>query len=106
LSHGAASRAGQTPSRGISLAPHGFARQWDAVPAAVWERTQVLYVCSPDNPTGRVMSLRDWEMLFALSDRHHFVIAADECYSEIYFDEAKPPLGSLAAAQALGRDGD
>jgi N-succinyldiaminopimelate aminotransferase len=102
---GAALLAGATPYCVNSLAAHGFAPQWDAVPAAVWERTQVLYVCSPDNPTGRVMSLRDWEMLFALSDRHHFVIAADECYSEIYFDEAKPPLGSLAAAQALGRDG-
>jgi len=62
-------------------------------------------VCSPDNPTGRVMPLTEWQMLFELSDRYGFVIASDECYSEIYFDEAAPPLGALAAAQACGRDG-
>ncbi len=83
----------------------GFAHRWDAVPADVWTRTQLLYVCSPDNPTGRVMPQEEWRELFALSDRYGFVIASDECYSEIYFDEAKPPLGALAAAQALGRDG-
>ena len=83
----------------------GFAHRWDAVPANVWMRTQLLYVCSPDNPTGRVMPQEEWRELFALSDRYGFVIASDECYSEIYFDEAKPPLGALAAAQALGRDG-
>jgi N-succinyldiaminopimelate aminotransferase len=62
-------------------------------------------VCSPDNPTGRVLTADDWRRLFELSDRHGFVIAADECYSEVYFDEARPPLGSLAAAQTLGRQG-
>lgn len=83
----------------------GFAHDWTRVPAGVWARTQLLYVCSPDNPTGRVMPIDEWRELFALSDRYGFVIASDECYSEIYFDEAKPPLGALAAAQALGRDG-
>jgi N-succinyldiaminopimelate aminotransferase len=83
----------------------GFAHHWDRVPASVWARTQLLYVCSPDNPTGRVMPLDEWRELFALSDRFGFVIAADECYSEIYFDETKPPLGALGAAHALGRDG-
>jgi N-succinyldiaminopimelate aminotransferase len=78
---------------------------WNAVPDAVWARTQLLYVCSPDNPTGRVLTLDEWRALFALSDRHGFTIASDECYSEIYFDEERPPLGGLAAAQALGRDG-
>ena len=58
-------------------------------------RTQLLYVCSPGNPTGAVLTLDDWRELFALSDRHGFVIASDECYSEIYFDEAAPPLGGL-----------
>ncbi|MFO1324263.1 MAG: succinyldiaminopimelate transaminase [Burkholderiales bacterium] len=82
-----------------------FAPDWRDVPADVWSRTQLVYVCSPDNPTGRVMTQADWADLFALSDRHGFVIASDECYSEIYFDEARPPLGGLAAAQALGRDG-
>ena len=83
----------------------GFAHDWRGVPADVWERTQLLYVCSPDNPTGRVFGLPEWRQLFALSDQHGFVIASDECYGEIYFDEARPPLGALAAAHALGRDG-
>ena len=80
-----------------------YAHAWDAVPAEVWDRTQLLYVCSPDNPTGRVMPLAEWRALFELSDRYGFIVASDECYSEIHFDEATPPLGALAAAQALGR---
>ena len=84
---------------------HGFAHRFDLVPDLVWARTQLLYVCSPDNPTGRVLGQEEWRRLFALSDRHGFVIASDECYSEIYFDEAHPPLGALAAAQAEGRSG-
>jgi len=83
----------------------GFAHGFRDVPAEVWMRTQLLYVCSPDNPTGRVLDQAAWRELFALSDRYGFVIASDECYSEIYFDEARPPLGALAAAQAEGRDG-
>jgi N-succinyldiaminopimelate aminotransferase len=83
----------------------GFAHDFASVPAEVWARTQLLYVCSPDNPTGRVLDQAAWRELFALSDRYGFVIASDECYSEIYFDEAVPPLGALAAAQAEGRDG-
>ncbi len=79
-----------------------FAANWDAVPADVWAHTQLLFVCSPGNPTGAVMPLSEWEKLFALSDEHGFVIASDECYSEIYFRD-EPPLGSLEAAQQLGR---
>ncbi len=79
-----------------------FAADWAAVPQATWARTQLLYVCSPGNPTGAVMSLPEWQKLFELSDRHGFVIASDECYSEIYFRD-EPPLGSLQAAAALGR---
>ena len=82
----------------------GFAHDWRSVAPEVWARTQLLYVCSPDNPTGRVLRLDDWREIFALSDRHGFVIAADECYSEIHFDEASPPLGALGAATALGRN--
>ncbi|MFP5460172.1 MAG: succinyldiaminopimelate transaminase [Gammaproteobacteria bacterium] len=82
---------------------NGFRCDWAAVPEAVWARTQLLYVCSPGNPTGTVMPLDEWRLLFALADRHGFAIAADECYSEIFLDEAAPPLGSLEAAQALGR---
>jgi len=81
-----------------------FAPAWDDVPAAVWERTQLLFVCSPGNPTGAVMRLNEWQKLLALSDQYGFVIAADECYSEIYFGD-DPPLGSLQAAAQLGRSG-
>ena len=83
----------------------GFAHDWRGIPPAVLGRTQLLFVCSPDNPTGRVLDLDGWRTLFELSDRYGFVIASDECYSEIYFDEAHPPLGALAAAKALGRAG-
>ena len=84
-------------------AQRGFAHPFDAVPGDVWDRASLLYVCSPDNPTGRVLRQDEWRTLFALADRHDFVIASDECYSEIHFDEARPPLGALAAAQAEGR---
>jgi N-succinyldiaminopimelate aminotransferase len=80
-----------------------FAPDWSQIDAATWSRTQLLYVCSPGNPTGAVMPIEEWRMLFELSDRHGFVIASDECYSEIYFRD-EPPLGSLQAARALGRD--
>jgi N-succinyldiaminopimelate aminotransferase len=102
---GAALLAGATPHCVNSLEDNAFAPRWSEVPEAVWARTQLLYVCSPDNPTGRVVADDEWRLLFELSDRYGFVIAADECYSEVYFDEARPPLGSLAAAQALGREG-
>jgi N-succinyldiaminopimelate aminotransferase len=100
---GAALLAGADAYCVNALAENGFAPRWTEVPAEIWARTQLLYVCSPDNPTGRVTTLDEWRALFELSDRYGFVIAADECYSELYFDEAKPPLGALAAAQALGR---
>jgi N-succinyldiaminopimelate aminotransferase len=70
-----------------------------------WRGVQLAYVCSPANPTGRILQLEDWRQLFALSDLHGFVIASDECYSELYYDEANPPLGALQAAQRLGRAG-
>jgi N-succinyldiaminopimelate aminotransferase len=79
-----------------------FNVNWDSVPADVWAKTQLLFVCSPGNPTGSVMPLSDWEKLFALSDKYGFVIASDECYSEIYFRE-EAPLGGLEAATKLGR---
>ena len=102
---GAALLAGATPHYVNNLATRTYAPSFDQVAERIWAQTQLLYVCSPHNPTGRVMTQDEWQGLFELSDRHGFVIAADECYSEIYFDEAAPPLGSLAAAQALGRDG-
>lgn len=101
---GAALLAGAEPYYAPSDPARNFAVDWDSVPAEVWARTQLLYVCSPGNPTGAVMPLDEWRKLFELSDRHGFVIASDECYSEIYFrDEA--PLGGLEAAARLGRTG-
>jgi N-succinyldiaminopimelate aminotransferase len=100
---GAALLAGATPWFVEQSPEHGFRCDWSGVPESVWQRTQLLYVCSPGNPTGSVMDMDQWKLLFELSDRHGFAIASDECYSEIYFDEADPPLGSLQAAQALGR---
>jgi len=99
---GAALLAGATPYFAPSDPARNFAVDWDSVPEAVWQRTQLLFVCSPGNPTGAVMPLAEWEKLFALSDRHGFVIASDECYSEIYFRD-EPPLGGLEAAAQLGR---
>ncbi|WP_434632109.1 succinyldiaminopimelate transaminase [Chromobacterium sp. CV08] len=98
---GAALLAGAEPHYVNCEAGRGFQPDWDAVPDAIWRRAQLVIVCSPGNPTGAVMGLADWARLFALSDRHGFVIASDECYSEIYFDA--PPLGGLSAARALGR---
>lgn len=99
---GAALLAGATPHYAPSNPARNFAVDWDSVPEAVWRRTRLLYVCSPGNPTGAVMPLAEWEKLFALSDAHGFVIASDECYSEIYFRD-EPPLGGLEAAARLGR---
>jgi N-succinyldiaminopimelate aminotransferase len=102
---GAALLAGATPHYVEQSPASGFRCDWAGVGDAVWARTQLLYVCSPGNPTGAVMSLDEWRTLFELSDRFGFAIASDECYSEIYFDESSPPLGALQAAQALGREG-
>jgi N-succinyldiaminopimelate aminotransferase len=99
---GAALLAGAEPYYVPSLAQRNFAVDWDGVPEAVWQRTQLVFVCSPGNPTGAVMPLDEWQKLFALSDRYGFVIASDECYSEIYFRD-EPPLGGLQAAALLGR---
>lgn len=99
---GAALLSGAQPYYAPSDPARNFAVDWDAVPEHVWRRTQLLFVCSPGNPTGAVMPMAEWEKLFALSDRHGFVIASDECYSEIYF-QGGPPLGGLEAAARLGR---
>jgi N-succinyldiaminopimelate aminotransferase len=99
---GAALLAGATPHFVASDSARNFAPDWDSVPAEVWARTQLVFVCSPGNPTGAVMPLSEWQKLFALSDQHGFIIASDECYSEIYFRE-EPPLGGLEAADKLGR---
>jgi N-succinyldiaminopimelate aminotransferase len=99
---GAAFLSGAEPYYAPSVPARNFAVDWDSVPEAIWQRTQLVFVCSPGNPTGAVMPLDEWRKLFELSERHGFVIASDECYSEIYFRD-EPPLGGLEAAARLGR---
>lgn len=99
---GATFLAGATPYFLNTLPEDNYALNFAQLPEAIWQRTQLIYVCSPGNPNGRVMPLAEWKTLFEMSDRYGFVIASDECYSEIYFGEDKP-LGALQAAQQLGR---
>jgi N-succinyldiaminopimelate aminotransferase len=100
---GAALLAGAEPLFLNQTEDNGFALDLDSLSGERWARVQLVYVCSPANPSGRVLTLDEWRTLFERSDRYGFVIASDECYSEIY--EERPPLGALAAAQQLGRDG-
>jgi N-succinyldiaminopimelate aminotransferase len=101
---GAAYLAGAQPYFVNSDPARNFAPDYKSVPADIWPRVQLLYICSPGNPTGAVLTLDDWKELFELSDRYGFVIAADECYSEIYF-KGEAPLGGMEAAHKLGRTG-
>ena len=120
---GAALLAGARPFFLNTVADNVFRMDFSRVPEDVWPQVNLVYVCSPGNPTGKVWSLAEWKELFDLSEQHGFVIASDECYSEIYFphpnplpegeganvkpkpiDEGTPPLGALTAAQQLGRD--
>lgn len=101
---GAALLAGAAPYYLNTTAESGFRMAFEQVPDDLWETVQLVYVCSPGNPTGKVIALEDWKRIFDLSDQHGFVIASDECYSEIYFEEGHAPLGALTAAKQLGRD--
>ncbi|MGQ0657450.1 MAG: succinyldiaminopimelate transaminase [Chromatiales bacterium] len=100
---GAALLAGATPWFINCLPGNGFEPDFQQVSDHVWQRCQLLYVCSPGNPTGNVLAEDTYAKLFALADRYDFIIAADECYSEIYLDEAHPPTGLLGAAAQHGR---
>jgi N-succinyldiaminopimelate aminotransferase len=100
---GAALLAGAQPYFVNADPARNFGPDWSQVPDQVWRKTRMVYVCSPGNPAGNVMSLDDWREILALSDRYGFIVASDECYSEIYLNESHPPLGGLQAAQALGR---
>jgi N-succinyldiaminopimelate aminotransferase len=120
---GAAILAGATPCFLNTLPENGYMLNFAQLPVDVWQRTQLIYVCSPGNPNGHVMSLSEWKALFEMSDRYGFVVASDECYSEIYFEtpakadaataaaassdmnphHGHPPLGGLQAARQLGR---
>ncbi len=100
---GAALLAGTTPHYLPCLDQNGFNPDFNAVPAEVWQRCQILFLCSPGNPTGALVPMPTLKKLIALADEHDFVIAADECYSELYFDEDAPPPGLLTACAELGR---
>ncbi|QSA97186.1 succinyldiaminopimelate transaminase [Methylococcus sp. EFPC2] len=99
---GAALLAGAEPYFLNTTRESGYLPDFDSVPESVWARCQLLYICSPGNPTGAVLPIATLQKLIALADRFDFVIASDECYSEIYADEANPPTGLLQAAHAMG----
>jgi N-succinyldiaminopimelate aminotransferase len=101
---GAALLAGATPAFLNQTRAKGFVLPFDSLSEDEWRRTQLVYVCSPGNPTGHVLGLDEWRAIFDRADRYGFVIASDECYSEIYDDAVKPPLGALEAAAELGRN--
>lgn len=101
---GAAFLAGAQPHYLPCLDNNGFNPDFDAVPAEIWQRCQILFLCSPGNPTGALVPLDTLKKLIALADQYDFVIAADECYSELYFDEQSPPPGLLSACAELGRN--
>ncbi len=102
---GAAVLAGATPIFVDTTSATGFKPDYRGLASDAWRDVQLVYACSPGNPSGAVMGLEDWRVLFDLSDRHGFIIAADECYSELYYDESAPPIGALQAAELLGRTG-
>lgn len=99
---GAALLAGAEPYFLELDSAHRFLPDLDRVPESIWRRCQLLFLCSPGNPTGAMANLDYLRRVIELADRYDFVIAADECYSEIYFDEAHPPAGLLQAAIAAG----
>ncbi|GAA0694756.1 succinyldiaminopimelate transaminase [Marinobacterium maritimum] len=100
---GAAYLAGAEPHYLNCLAENGFIPDYDAVPEEIWQRCQLLFVCSPGNPTGAVHSIDTLKKLIALADEHDFIICSDECYSELYPDEDNKPAGLLQACAELGR---
>ena len=101
---GAALLAGAEPHFLATTAANGYLPDLDAVPESAWRRCQVLFLCSPGNPTGRVLPLELLRHAIALAERHDFIVAADECYTEIYLDERSPPSGLLEACRAAGHD--
>jgi N-succinyldiaminopimelate aminotransferase len=99
---GAALLAGAEPRYLPCTAERGFIPDFDAVDADTWRRCQILYLCSPGNPTGAVIPQATLQRLIRLAKEHDFLIAADECYSELYFEEDAPPVGLLQAAASMG----
>jgi N-succinyldiaminopimelate aminotransferase len=101
---GAAFLAGAEPHFLNCTKENGYIPDFDSVPADIWQRCQLLFLCSPGNPTGAVIDTATLQKLIALADEHDFIIASDECYSELYFDEDQPPVGLLQACAEIGRD--
>lgn len=101
---GAALLAGAQPHYLACNADKGFIPDFSAVSDATWQQCQLLFLCSPGNPTGAVIDSKTLQQLITLADKHDFVIASDECYSELYFDEDKPPVGLLQACAEMGRN--
>jgi N-succinyldiaminopimelate aminotransferase len=99
---GAALLAGAQPRYLACTAQNGFVPDFEAVDAATWDACQLLYICSPGNPTGALLDAPTFGRLIELAHRHDFIIASDECYSELYLDESDPPLGLLQVAAAIG----
>lgn len=100
---GATLLAGGAPLYLDCTADTGFLPDFEQIPASIWQDVQIVFICSPGNPTGSVTPLATYQRLIELADTHDFVIASDECYSELYLDEAQPPPGLLQACAALGR---
>ena len=99
---GATLLAGATPYFLNTTPENNYTMDFASVPEEIWRRTQLVFVCSPGNPTGKVMDIEEWSALFELSDKYGFIIASDECYSELYPKEHVPPLGALQVAHQLG----
>lgn len=100
---GAALLAGAEPYYLNTTEETGYLPNFDSVKAEIWQRCQLIYICSPANPTGAVMTQAMYEQLILLAEKYDFIIASDECYTEIYDDEANPPQGLLEVAYAMGR---
>ena len=101
---GATLLAGAQPYYMNTTADNGYLPDLESIDPTTWQRCQLIYICTPGNPTGAVMNSEYLQRLIALADQHDFIIASDECYSEIYFDEQQPPTGLLQAAATMGRD--
>lgn len=99
---GAALLSGATPYFYNTVKENNYLPDFDAIDEATWQRCQIIYICTPGNPTGSVISKQQLIKLIELSQKYDFIIASDECYSELYFDESKPPTGLLEAAEECG----
>lgn len=99
---GAAFLSGATPYFYNTVKENNYLPDFDAIDAATWQRCQIIFICTPGNPTGSVISKQELTKLIKLSQQYDFIIASDECYSEIYFDENAPPTGLLEAANECG----